>query len=140
MLYLKRWPQLAAMLKNDKTPYILPAPHQVEKECALGERKLCGQDLLAARLDMALAGLMAEFGPDYFCDDIFPSRCDAVEEILAAARVFLAAPLPEHRRQVERVRLLAAEAEAVLMQWNQLLTQKEGQPILFAAEEPAELT
>lgn len=140
MFGLSYWPQLAAILQEDEAPYTLLTSRQLEAACATGDRGLCGRDLLTARLDMALAGLMAEFGPDFFADDIFPSRFAAVREILTAARVFLEPPRPELPGQEERVRLLCAEAETVLMQWNQLIAREEGQTRLAAAEDPAELT
>lgn len=139
MLNLRRWPQLAAILKYDEAPYILPAPSQVEDACAMGDRELCGEDLLAARLDLALAGLMREFGQDYFLDNLFPSRFAAMVEILTAARVFLEQETSDAMQEA-RVRLLSAEAETVLEQWNRLAARENGQTLLFAAEEPAELS
>lgn len=123
-----------AILQYDDSPYSPPDPRQLRDACAHGDIGLNGQNLLAARLDMALAGLMRELGKEFFDDDLFANRYAAAREIMAAARVVLADAAEEP------VRLLLAEAEAVLAEWALLLPDTQaGQTMLYAAEEPAPL-
>lgn len=136
------WPDLAVLIKYDKAPYIVSPPQLVEEQCAAGDRSLIGNSLLSARLDMALSGLMAELGQDFFHNDVFPSRLTAAVDILAAARVFLQPQLqpPGQDAQINRVRLLAEEAQAVLEYWIGMNRQDSRQTLLMAAEEAAELS
>ena len=137
--FLRAWPRLAALAAQMGPLYVLPDPQKLALDCAGGEISFSGQELAILRLDTALCGLMQDLAEEFFLDEFFVNRPTAAVEILLAARVFLEQEDPEQAEQRERVRLLAAEAENALWQWESQLQLESNRTLLYAAEETEEL-